>query len=282
MSGLAAPGRERESHVGLVYRTAQVRNDTVAAFVGAGLRLGEQVVLDTWDRGWESALAQHGVDSRRAAEDGSLTILDAPHFFPAQGQAALVDSLVGSGGGSGVRLVTSAEGALAYLGESEFRRVEQEMDELCETRRVRLLCHLRSGTGRQEPLSPALDTFVDTHADDLRCRLVTMHRAAGGVRLRGEVDVASVALMETALARALAGDDGAAAGRPGHPGHEAVLTVDLSELDFLDVAGYRALRSGTEQWRRRGGTVLLTGAGGAVRRVLELAGVGADGDVRLA
>jgi len=41
------------------------------------------------------------------------------------------------------------------------------------------------------------------------------------------------------------------------------------------------LRSGTEQWRRRGGTVLLTGARGAVRRVLELLGLGADGDVRL-
>lgn len=274
MYGPTASGRERAGHVGFVYPTVQVRDDTVGAFVGAGLRLGEHVVLATGDERWESALAQHGVDSRRAAEDGSLTILDAPHFFPAQGQAALVDSLVGSGG-SGVRLVTSAEGALAYLGESEFRRVEQEMDDLCETRRVRLLCHLRSGTGREEPLSPALDTFVDTHVDELRCRLVTMHRAAGGVRLRGEVDVASVALVKTVLARARE-DEGT-----GHPGHEAVLVVDLSELDFLDVAGYRALRSGTEQWRRRGGTVLLTEAGGAVRRLLELVGVGADGDVRL-
>jgi len=82
--------------------------------------------------------------------------------------------------------------------------------------------------------------------------------------------------VETVLARAEE-DDGA----DGRLGDEAVLVVDLSELDFLDVAGYRALRSGTEQWRRQGGTVLLAGAGGAVRRVLELVGVGADGDVRL-
>ena len=275
MYGPTASGRARAGHFGFVYPTVQVRDDTVGDFVRAGLRLGENVVLATGDERWESALAQHGVDSRRAAEDGSLTILDAPHFFPAQGQAALVDSLVGSGG-AGVRLVTSAEGALAYLGESEFRRVEQEMDDLCETRPVRLLCHLRSGTGRGEPLSPTLDTFVDTHADELRCRLVTMHRVAGGVRLRGEVDVASVGLMETVLARA--GLDG---GSAGGPAPEAVLVVDLSELDFLDVAGYRALRSGTEQWRRRGGTVLLTGASGAVRRLLELIGLGADDDVRL-
>ena len=275
MCGLTASMRERAGHVGFVYSTVQVRDDTVTAFVGAGLRLGEHVVLAAGDQRWESGLAQHGVDSRRAAEDGSLTILDAPHFFPAQGQAALVDSLVGSGG-PGVRFVTSAEGALGYLGESEFRRVEQEMDDLCEARPVMLLCHLRSGTGRGEPLSPALDTFVDTHADELRCRLVTMHRAADGVRLRGEVDVASVGLVETVLARAGEDDGGA-----DLPGHEAVLVVDLSDLDFLDVAGYRALRSGTEQWRRRGGTVLLTGADRAVRRVLELVGQGPDGDVRL-
>ena len=275
MYGPTASGQERTGHVGFVYPTVQVRDDTVVAFVGAGLRLGEHVVLAAGDQHWESALAQHGVDSRRAVEEGSLTILDAPHFFPPEGQAALVDSLVGSGG-SGVRLVTSAEGALAHLGESEFRRVEQEMDDLCETRPVMLLCHLRSGTGRGEPLSPALDTFVDTHADELRCRLVTMHRAAGGVRLRGEVDVASVGLLGTVLARAGEGD-----GAAGRSGPEPVLAVDLSELDFLDVAGYRALRSGTEQWRRRGGTVLLTGARGAVRRVLELLGLGADGDVRL-
>jgi anti-anti-sigma factor len=276
MYGPTASAQERAGHFGFVYPTVQVRDDTVMAFVGAGLKLGERVVLASEDQRWESALAQHGVDSRRAAEDGSLTILDAPHFFPAQGQAALVDSLVGSDG-TRVRLVTSAEGALAYLGGSGFRRVEREMDDLCETRPVKLLCHLRSGTGWGEPLAPTLDTFVDTHAHELRCRLVTMHRAAGGVRLRGEVDVASVSLVETVLARA--GEDDGAAGRPGH---EAVLVVDLSELDFLDVAGYRALRSGTEQWRRRGGTVLLTGASVAVRRVLELVGLGADGDVRLA
>lgn len=103
MSGRAA--LEREGHVGLVYPTAQVRDETVVAFVGDGLRPGEHVVLDTWDQGWESALAQHGVDTRRSAEDGSLTALAAPHFFPAgwalpqtlRGQHQLAKRLVGRG-----------------------------------------------------------------------------------------------------------------------------------------------------------------------------------------
>jgi anti-anti-sigma factor len=126
------------------------------------------------------------------------------------------------------------------------------------------------------PLSPALETFVDSHAHELRSPSLTMHRTAGRVRLRGELDLDSSGLVEAVVARAAE-----SAGAAGQLSQDAALVVDLSELGFLDVAGYRALRSGTEQWRERGGTVMLTGAGGAVRRVLELLGVGADGDVRL-
>lgn len=277
MSGLAPSGREPAGHVGLVYPTARVRDDAVAAFAAAGLQLGEHVVvLAGWSRGLESALAQRGVDSRRSAEDGYLTALDAPDFYPAKGQAALVDPLLASGR-HGVRLVNSAEEALAYLGESGFHRVEQEMDDLCKTRPVMLLCHLHSETARGERPSPALDTFVETHGPELRGPWLTVHRTAGVVRLHGEVDVDSADLVETVLARA--GEDHGAAGAPSHA---AALVIDLSDLDFLDVAGYRALQRGTERWRGRGGTVLLTGAGGLVRRVLELVGPGEDGDVRLA
>jgi len=45
MNRLAQPGQEREGHVGLVYPTAAVRDERLAAFVGTGLQRGEQVVL---------------------------------------------------------------------------------------------------------------------------------------------------------------------------------------------------------------------------------------------
>ena len=63
------------------------------------------------------------------------------------------------------------------------------------------------------------------------------------------------------------------------PAH--VVVVDLSELDFMDVAGFRALLRGTEQWRGRGGTLVLAGADGMVRRVIEIIGGGSRGDVVL-
>jgi hypothetical protein len=63
MSGLMAPERERAGHVGLVYTTVQVRDDTVVAFVEAGLRLGEHVVVAIGIQGGESAVAQNPVDT---------------------------------------------------------------------------------------------------------------------------------------------------------------------------------------------------------------------------
>jgi hypothetical protein len=63
------------------------------------------------------------------------------------------------------------------------------MNQLCQTRPVLHLCHLHSGTGPVEPLSPALDTFVETHDRELRGPWLTVHRTSGVVRLCGEVDV---------------------------------------------------------------------------------------------
>jgi anti-anti-sigma factor len=59
------------------------------------------------------------------------------------------------------------------------------------------------------------------------------------------------------------------------------IVVDLTELDFMDVAGFRALLRGTEQWRGRGGTLVLTGAHGNVRHMIDVIGGGGRGDVVL-
>ena len=119
--------------------------------------------------------------------------------------------------------------------------------------------------------------MIHTRAQELRTPWLTMHRSAGAVRLRGEVDLSNAGLVERVLACTvrIRGDGDHA------PAGGAALVVDLSELDFLDVTGHRALRRGTQHWRATGGTVLLTGAGGAVLRVLELVGLGVGGDVRL-
>ena len=78
---------------------------------------------------------------------------------------------------------------------------------------------------------------------------------------RGELDVASAPALRVALARALRGD------------HRS-LVVDLSRLTFSDCAGLRPVRWAVNEGARVGTDVRLRDAVPAVRRVLDLTGLG--------
>jgi anti-anti-sigma factor len=262
--------------VGLVYRSPAVRDERLAEFVGTGLQRGEQVVLMTGadDRTWEAALASRGVDAGGAAREGSLTTVDPRGFYPAGGQVALVDRMLQTGR-PGLRLVAQAEVALGYLGEAGYFRVEQEMEGLCATRPVALLCQLQADTvvGR-EPV-PLLPAVIEAHRHALHGSGITVDRDSGGVRLTGALDLACGGLVEAVLRRAAQdGPEDAASAARG-------IVVDLSELEFLDVAGFRALLRGTEQWRGRGGALVLAGVHGTARRVIDIIGGEGRGDVIL-
>jgi anti-anti-sigma factor len=211
------------------------------------------------------------VDIGGAAREGSLATLDPPGFYPAQGQAALVDRMLESGR-PGLRLAAHAETALGYLGESGYRRVEQEMDHLCATRPVALLCQLQADTALgQEPV-PFLQDVIDAHRHALHGPCVTVTRDSNSVNLTGALDLDCGGLVVAVLRRA--GQGGPEDDEPAEP-----IVVDLAALDFMDVAGFRALLRGTEQWRGRGGTLVLTGAHGLVRRVIEIIDGASRGDV---
>jgi anti-sigma B factor antagonist len=76
----------------------------------------------------------------------------------------------------------------------------------------------------------------------------------------GELDITVAALMSDALDRVRA--------VPGRP-----LTVDLSQLRFLDVSGLRLLIAAGERLRGTGGGLMVRGATGIVRRIFEVMGV---------
>jgi anti-anti-sigma factor len=272
----ATPWQEAEGHRGMVYGGAAVRDEWLAAFVRTGLQRGEQVVLmaDSDDRTWQAPLALRGVDAGRAAREGSLVTLEPAGFYPAQGQAALVDRMLGSGR-PGLRLVAHAEAALGYLGEAGYRRVEQEMEHLCATRPVAFLCQLRADTSRGQEPGPFLPAMIDAHRHALHGPCVTVSQGSHGVQLTGELDLDCGGLVEAVLERAV--QDSAQEGESA----AKVLVVDLSRLDFLDVAGFRALLAGTKRWRERGNTLVLAGAHGITRRVVEIIGGEGRGDVVL-
>ena len=85
---------------------------------------------------------------------------------------------------------------------------------------------------------------------------------AGGVRTlrpRGELDIATVPRLERALLQ-------------GRQRGERVL-LDLSELEFIDSTGLRAIVNGVEAARREGWELRLRHGPPAIRRVFEIAGV---------
>jgi anti-anti-sigma factor len=78
------------------------------------------------------------------------------------------------------------------------------------------------------------------------------------VRVKGEVDVATSALLAAAIARAMAR-------KPGAP---LDLVIDLGRVRFIDVSGIRVLVNAAHQARGRGGTLVLRSPSPALRRML--------------
>jgi anti-anti-sigma factor len=86
--------------------------------------------------------------------------------------------------------------------------------------------------------------------------LVSREAARTRVRLRGELDIATV----DAVAKRLA---------PLRERHETVL-LDLDELTFIDASGIRLVVDAAEEARRDGWVFAVTHGSWPVRRVLQL------------
>jgi anti-sigma B factor antagonist len=81
--------------------------------------------------------------------------------------------------------------------------------------------------------------------------------AATVVALSGEIDLASFPVLEQAI------DDV----RDSAP---ELVVLDLGELEFMDIAGLRAVLRSDERLRERGKRLAVTSPGYGVRRLLEL------------
>jgi len=85
---------------------------------------------------------------------------------------------------------------------------------------------------------------------------ITYVREARAIRLKGELDLASVGALEVPLAHATD------AGGP--------IVIEMSELRFMDSAGLHALIRTAEQVSEKGWCIYLHTDGGIVERVLDL------------
>jgi len=87
---------------------------------------------------------------------------------------------------------------------------------------------------------------------------ITAMAAPAGIRLRGEVDIATLPALELALEILV--------------DRVADATIDLSELTFIDVCGLRELARAAIRLRRAGRCLRLRGTSTRTRRILCLLG----------
>jgi anti-sigma B factor antagonist len=87
------------------------------------------------------------------------------------------------------------------------------------------------------------------------------------VRVRGELDLASAPDLETALGQAAEAS-------------ATSVTLDLTECTFIDSATLRVILAGATRVEASGGTLSLVAPEHGVRRVLEIADVGARVTIR--
>jgi anti-anti-sigma factor len=200
-----------------------------------------------------AALEDAGVDVDGAQRDGFLLRIPLADFYAMSAPTMLV-ARARADGFRGVRIATDPRHGLRVLDQPAYLRYERRLADTCASKPLSALCQFdtaAAGSWFSEvswmhmgygPTSP----FLAIPADD-------------AVFMFGEVDISNNEQMTEALRHAASRADG-------------LLRVDLAGLTLLTAAGSRALIEGTEDYRARGGQVLLQGVRPSVQRVLKLLG----------
>jgi anti-anti-sigma factor len=240
-----APASLWDGHVGLLYRCERDYDASLAAWMRRGLHRGEKVVLthvpgEAKDRVLRLC-AEAGVDAAQAGPAGQLVSLPAGQFYPPQGQDELIAGAFAEGF-PGVRLSAQASTALSIMSEGAYLAAEQAMDRHCRNGSVSVLC----AYARPAPTDQPLRRTLATHSEGVRSLGLSSAPGERGVRLRGEVDLATSDVLAAALDLAV-----------GTMASVDELVLDLSELDFIDVAGSRTLLRATADFREAGGRLVL-------------------------
>ena len=249
-----------DGHLLLVHHNEQQRRARVAAWTRRGLELGAKVLYieppqEPTERSFTTLLAEHGVDAARAVSRGQLEVFpaDDDHYSPTWQASVVEDTL--AHGYPAVFWSGEAFSAWDVMPASTHAAIEWATDELCRGRPVSVLCQY-PGTLTQA----TLQTVCAQHRDGVRESLLHTSRIPSGVALAGEVDRSNERLLRAALV--------AAAATTAPDGRTFV--IDLRHVGFLDVAGARALVTGTTNHRLGGGDVRLQAAQRHVERMLRL------------
>jgi anti-anti-sigma factor len=255
--GAVAPVRLRapwDGHQLLLHDGDDERLLRSSAWVRRGLELGERVVHAGGGEGRAllGVLDRQGIDTDAAAASGRLLSVDAERLADSGERRRLIEQALVAGY---PRIRLEAPQAADWSSADLLFR-EMELQELCRSGRVSVLCHCE----RSRALGALLRPAVAAHADGVRTRILTCRRIPGGLEVAGEVDLSVTDLLAAALQEVTDQTPG-------------LVWVDVGDLRFLDVAGARAMAHATRGYRSAGGKLVLLDARPPVRHVLRLMGV---------
>jgi anti-anti-sigma factor len=245
-----------DGHLALLPGTRQWRRERVTHWLRRGLDSGEAVVVceaadDLPARSVVRVLERDDADVRAAGQDGRLRVLEPAEFFALSQQIGELVEQALDEGYSGVRTCGEPRLALTQMSEREYEAFEQMLDRACDAYPLSALCQFDPPQeGDPEP--------AEVHFGGLRQRWLQTGFSGGVLHVAGEIDITNDEVLRSALHWA------------SRSATTSQLRVDLSRLTHLAVTGWRAIRDSTQQFRERGGRVLVLDTPPVVTRVLNV------------
>jgi anti-anti-sigma factor len=244
-----------DGHILLLFRSEEERMSRLAAWVRRGLARGEKVLYTEAEtesprRSMHGVLRRHGIDAAAAAAEGRLAMLPLPEFYPRGGPEEVVERALAEGYAA-VRLTAEASFVLAGLSEDAYADNEQKLDVLCRTHPVSALCQY----DQKHTTGGWLRRVAASHVAGIRDRLLNTGDSDGDLALAGEIDISNDDLLAYTLQAATSAATG-------------TFRLDLSRVTFIGAGGCRALAIGTQEFRSRGGRLLVITPQPGVEQVL--------------
>jgi anti-anti-sigma regulatory factor len=253
-----AAGSWWDGHLALLPAREKARNAQIGNWVGRGLARAERVVYceerTAGDSGSvEQVLGSRGVDADALRASGQLEILPVWEFAAVIRDSKALER-ARDDGYRGIRTAAPSSTGLSLLGEAECARIETKLDEFCTRLPWSALCQYdwRSNT------AAGLAMAATHHTSGIRAPLLATAPYAGGLALLGELDASNEELLAWSVHAAT------------RTFSEATFLLDVRQVGFVGVAGWRGILRGSATFRHRGGELLLTGVPSAIQGGIQL------------
>jgi anti-anti-sigma factor len=262
-------------HLCLPFASDDEQREVLTTYIADGLTRGERVIYyadQTAPDVIRSWLVDSGVETSRMVDEGRLAIrpVDNNYLFGGRFEPDIVITTLWvevrrarEAGYPGLRISGEMTSELRPVADHvALRDYENRLSRVFHSRELASICQYDQRVFDAATISGLVECHpqvvqIDPLHDDRRLRIVAEYQPRG-LRIVGTIDVLTVGALTTNLQLA--------ANWP-----VAEIQLDLSELEFIDVAGVRAIVQAASRLDP-GRNLVVTGLAAGLRRVFELVG----------